>query len=121
MDAASSTAIPRTVKYTEKYHIFPDRTILTSQIIAPYPTTPARTAPAAIRATYDDVRLDASTSLILMIAPPATAGTMISKLNPTAQARESPNPSAAAIVIPLRLTPGNGANICAIPMSKASR
>ena len=121
MGAARSTAIPTTIRYTEKYHIFPDRTIFTSQIIAPYPTIPASTAAAAIRVTYEDVRVEESTSLSLMIAPPATAGTMISKLKPTAQARESPNPSAAAIVIPLRLTPGNGANIWAIPISKASR
>ena len=39
-------------------------------------------------------------------AAPLTAGTAISRLKPTAQVRESPSPSAAAIVSPLRLTPG---------------
>ena len=48
------------------------------------------------------------------------AGTAISRLNPTDQVREKPSPSAAAIVNPLRLTPGNGANICARPIKSAS-
>lgn len=121
MGAARRTEIPTTIRYTEKYHILPERTIFTSQMIAPYPTIPARIAATAIRDTYEPDSVDASTSLSLMIAPPATAGTMISRLKPTAQARESPNPSAAAIVIPLRLTPGSGATIWAIPISRAFR
>ena len=48
------------------------------------------------------------------------AGTAISRLKPTAQVRDNPSASAAAIVSPLRLTPGNGANIWAMPIKRAS-
>lgn len=52
-------------------------------------------------------------------AAPRIAGTAISRLNPTAHARVKPRPSAVAIVSPLRLTPGKGANACAIPTISA--
>jgi len=42
---------------------------------------------------------------------PRIAGTAIRRLKLTAQVRENPRASAAAIVSPLRLTPGSGANI----------
>ncbi len=65
-------------------------------------------------------RLVGSTCLISHTAAPRMAGTAISKLKPTAQVRDSPKASAAAIVSPLRLTPGNGANIWARPIKRAS-
>ena len=64
--------------------------------------------------------IDGFTSLISKTAAPRIAGTAISRLKPTAQVRENPRASAAAIVTPLRLTPGNGANIWAIPIKSAS-
>ncbi|CAN5805188.1 hypothetical protein BH23PLA1_BH23PLA1_20550 [soil metagenome] len=51
---------------------------------------------------------------------PAIARTDIRRLNPTAQVLENPRARAAAIVEPLRLTPGKIANACAQPMSRAS-
>lgn len=65
-------------------------------------------------------RVAGSTFLISSTVAPRIAGTAISRLNPTAQARDSPRLNAAATVSPLRLTPGSGANICAVPISKAS-
>ena len=53
-------------------------------------------------------------------AAPQMAGTAINRLKPTDQVREKPSPSAAAMVTPLRLTPGKGANICAMPIKSAS-
>lgn len=62
----------------------------------------------------------ASTSLISFTAAPVIARTAIRRLNPTAQDLENPNARAAAIVVPLRLTPGKIANAWAQPMSRAS-
>ncbi len=50
---------------------------------------------------------------------PRIAGTAIIRLNPTAQGRDSPSASPVAIVVPLRLTPGSGARVCARPISRA--
>ncbi len=62
-----------------------------------------------------------SVSLSSDRAAPEIAGIAISRLNPTAQVGLNPSASAVAIVKPLRLTPGSGANIWARPISRASR
>jgi len=54
-------------------------------------------------------------------AAPEIAGTAIRRLKPTAQTGENPSASAEAMVRPLRLTPGNGANIWARPIQSASK
>ena len=58
--------------------------------------------------------------MISKTAAPTIAGMAMSRLKPTAHARDSPRPSAAAMVRPLRLTPGKGAIIWAMPISRAS-
>lgn len=85
--------------------------------------TPARTVAATVCATRSGVSvsgLSFRTFTISKKAAPEMAGTAISRLNPTAQLRDNPRARAAATVSPLRLTPGRGANICAIPIRRAS-
>ena len=81
---------------------------------------PATTVATTVWAIRSGVRVAGSTSLISKTAAPRIAGMAMSRLNPTAQALDSPRPSAAAMVRPLRLTPGKGAIIWARPISRAS-
>jgi len=89
-------------------------------MMAPYPTNPASVAAARIWRTRSADRVFGSSFLTSKTVAPRIAGTAIRRLNPTAQDRESPHPSAAAMVRPLRLTPGSGANIWARPIRRAS-
>lgn len=91
-----------------------------SQTIAAYPTTPASTVAATVCATRSEVSVALSTSLISKTAAPRIAGTASSKLKPTAHGFRKPSKRPAAIVSPLRLTPGSGANACAMPIRSAS-
>jgi len=74
------------------------------------PSCESVTAPVPVSVSFSSER-----------AAPEIAGTAISRLKPTAQTGEKPSASAEAMVRALRLTPGNGANIWARPISKASR